>query len=92
MDSAASPNRTRFQDVINGWPIIQFVGAAVIGLSAAWTTVQVSAVSQAAENRRADERIRKLETDAVPREIFDERTRTIIEELRYLREELKRKK
>lgn len=92
MDNSANhTHRGRLQDLINGWPIVQFVGAAVIGLSAAWTTVQVSAVSQAAENRRADERIRKLEAEAVPRELFDERTKMIIDELRYLREETKRK-
>lgn len=82
MDNALnlSPQRSKLQDLINGWPIIQFIGAGVIGLVATWTTLQLSQQSQAARLSAAETKIEKLEKDAVPRELFDERTNKIIDE------------
>lgn len=82
MDNALniSPQRSKLQDLINGWPIIQFIGAGLIGLVATWTTLQLSQQSQAAKLSSAESRLERLEKDAVPRELFDERTNKIIAE------------
>jgi hypothetical protein len=69
-----------FRQWLDAMPILQFVGAGVIGLCATWTTIQLSQNSQAAEIRRASERVERLEKEFVSRELFDERTRAMREE------------
>lgn len=70
---------SKWKEILNGFPIIQFVIAGFIGLAATWTTIQLTQNSQAAEIRRNTEKIERLEKDSVSRELFDERTKTIIE-------------
>lgn len=65
-------------------PVIQLVGAGIISFFMAWTTIQVTQSSQAAEIKRNHERIEKLEKDSVSRELFDERTQRIIDEQKKL--------
>ncbi|HEX8637363.1 MAG TPA: hypothetical protein VF692_04825 [Pyrinomonadaceae bacterium] len=69
--------KSNFRQWLDAAPILQFVGAGIIGLCATWTTVQLTQNSQAAEIRRASERIEKLEKESVSRELFDERTKNI---------------
>ena len=71
--------KSKWKEFLDNFPIIQFVGAGLIGLVATWTTIQLTQNSQAAEIRRNHERIEKLEKESVTRELFDERTKTIIE-------------
>ncbi len=71
--------KSKWKEFLDNFPIFQFVGAGIIGLCATWTTVQLTQNSQAAEMRRQGEKIDRLEKDSTPRELFDERTRTIIE-------------
>ena len=72
---------TRWKSFLESFPIIQFVLAGLIGLAATYTTLQLSQTSAAAEIRRNSERIEKLEKESVSREIFDERTKTILDRL-----------
>lgn len=71
-----SPRTRRF---FEAFPIIQSVAAGVIALAATWTTIQLTQNSQAAEIRRNTEEIERLKKESTPRELFDERTRTILE-------------
>ena len=70
---------SRMRALFDAFPIIQFIGAGIIGLAATWMTIQLTQNSQAAEIRHNTEKIAKLEKDAVSRELFDERTLRIIE-------------
>lgn len=84
------PPRSKWRELMDNFPFIQFVGAGLIGLVATWTTVQLTQNSQAAEIRRQGEKIERLETTAVSRELFDERTRSMIDEQKKQRELLER--
>jgi Flp pilus assembly protein TadB len=77
----APPPRSKWKSFLESFPIIQFVLAGAIGLVAAYTTLQLSQNIQASEIRRNSERIERLEKESVTREIFDERTKTILDRL-----------
>lgn len=75
-ESKSSP-KSGLKNWLDTFPILQFVGAGIIGLCATWTTIQLTQNSQAAEIRRNSEKIEKLEKESVSRELFDERTKNI---------------
>ena len=86
-------------------PILQFVGAGVIGLCATWTTIQLTQNSQAAEIRETRNKVTALEASfdkqkqadekkfddlrktIVTKEVFDERTNTILKQIDLQRSE-----
>lgn len=80
MPETKSSQKSGLKGWLEAFPILQFVGAGIIGLCATWMTIQLTQNSQAAEIRRNSERIDRLEKDSVSRELFDERTRTIRDE------------
>ena len=84
-ESSQTP-KSKFKEMVDTFPIIQFVGAGLIGLVATWTTVQLTQNSQAAEIRRNKEEIEQLKKEQTPFILFDERTRTIIESQKQLNE------
>lgn len=78
-NSQAKP-KTAWREFLDAFPLVQMVGAGVIGLFATWTTIQLTQNSQAAEIRRNSEKIERLERDQTPRILFDERTQRILDE------------
>lgn len=78
---SSQTNQSSEKGIFRQWletaPILQFIGAGIIGLCATWTTIQLTQNSQAAEIRRNAEKIERLEKDSVSRELFDERTKNI---------------
>lgn len=82
--------KNAFQKFLEAFPILQLVGAVIIGLAATWTTIRLTQSSQAAEIRRQSEKIERLEKDTVSRELFDERTLKIIDEQKEQRKLLER--
>jgi hypothetical protein len=78
--------KSKWQAFNDAFPILQFIGAGVIGLAATWTTIQLTQNSQAAEIRRNSERIEKLEKEQTPLILFEERTRTILENQKETKE------
>jgi hypothetical protein len=71
--------KSKWRAFNEAFPVFQFILAGAVGLVATYTTIQLTQNSQAAEIRRHDERIGRLEKEFTPRELFDERTRTILE-------------
>lgn len=82
MEVTQTPQKSKLRELLEAFPIIQFIGAGVIGLCATWTTIQLSDQSQAAEIRRNSEKIERLEKESVPREVFDERTKSMLDQLK----------
>jgi hypothetical protein len=74
--------KSKWQAFNEAFPVVQFIAGVIIAVCATWTTIQLTQNSQAAEIRRNGERIEKLEKESTPRELFDERTRTILENQR----------
>ena len=83
---ASQSPKSKFRELVDTFPIIQMVGAGLIGLVATWTTIQLTQNSQAAEIRRNTEEIERLKKESTPRELFDERTRTILENQKETKE------
>ncbi len=84
---------SKWREFLDNFPIIQFVLAGFIGLAATYTTIQLSQNTQAAEIRRASEKIEQLERDSkalLSRELFDERTKAIQAEQARQREMLEK--
>jgi hypothetical protein len=79
MPRETSSQKSKWQSFSEAFPVVQFVGGVIIAVCATWTTIQLTQNSQAAEIRRNGERIEKLEKESTPRELFDERTRTILD-------------
>lgn len=61
------------------FPIFQFLFTVMVGLVVTWTTIQLTQNSQAGEIKRHGEKLEKLERESTPFILFDERTKTIIE-------------
>ena len=83
MEAAAqnlNPNTSRLQAFFEFF-LIPLVVAGVIGAASSWGTIQLTQNSQASEIRQQGEKIGRLEKESVPRELFDERTKTILEKL-----------
>jgi len=103
--TSQQPEKTGFRRWLEAAPVLQFVGAGIIGLCATWTTIQLTQNSQAAEIRETRQKITTLETQVdrrkeerdkqiddlrrstVTREVFDERTNTILKQIELLRAE-----
>lgn len=95
----SSPEKSKLKIFWEAFPLLQFVGAGIIGLCATWTTIQLSQNSQAAEIRETRSKVTSLENlldkqnDAhdkkfdelkktmVTKDVFDERTNTILKNI-----------
>lgn len=96
---------SKLKTVWEALPVLQFVGAGVIGLCAAWTAIQLTQNSQAAEIRETRNKVTTLETyfdkqnaadgrqldelkkTLVTKDVFDERTNTILKQIELMRQE-----
>ncbi len=79
MSKTLQTSRSKWQGLTEAFPLMQFIGGVIIAVCATWTTIQLTQNSQAAEIRRVSEKVERLEKDSTPRELFDERTKTILE-------------
>lgn len=77
--TSSNSTKSKWREFLDAAPILQFIGAGLIGLVATWTTIQLTQNSQASEIRRSAEKIEKLERESVAKDLFEERTKTIIE-------------
>lgn len=80
-----SQPKSRWKEFSENFSIIQYalavISAAIIGICATYTTIQITATAQTKDIERVSEKVGKLENDSVSKELFDERTKTMIDRL-----------
>ena len=80
-----SQPRSKWQEFRDNFSFVQYVlgviTAAIIGICATYTTIQITATAQTKDIQRHGEKIEKLEKDSVSKDLFDERTKTILDRL-----------
>lgn len=74
------PQKSKLRKWLEAAPVAQGIIAAVIAVVMTYTANQVAQANQNNRVTRAEEKIEQLEKNAVPRELFDERTQKIITE------------
>lgn len=83
MSEITSQPKSKLREVFESFPIYQTIFLAVFGIISAWVTVTMTQGYQA-------EKILKLEKESVSRELFDERTKAILDEQKRQRDLLEK--
>lgn len=73
--------RSRWQEFINNFPVLHAAFVIAFAVVSTYATMQLTQTTQA-------EKIKKLEDSTVSKELFDERTKTILDRLEKQDEKL----
>lgn len=92
--TSVEPEKSKLRMFWDALPLLQWIGGGIVALCAAWTTIQLTQNSQAAELRETKNKVAALELQVnndvdrkVTREVFDERTNAILKQLEVNRKE-----